>query len=115
MGGDLATAIVGCAIVVQAHQMRVPGVVQLRMLLNIGIDFLAGVVPVVGDAFDFVWKSNAKNFALLERHAPLVQPATRGDWVFVVGIIAAVTAMAVLPLIVLYLVVQMLMARVPLV
>jgi hypothetical protein len=113
--GDLLTAIVGCAIVVQAHKMRVPGVVQLRMLLNIGIDFLAGVVPIVGDAFDFVWKSNKKNFALLERHAPLVQPATRGDWVFVVGIIAAVTAMAVVPLIVLYLVVQMLMARVPLV
>jgi Domain of unknown function (DUF4112) len=113
--GDLLTALMGCAIVVQAHQMRVPGVVQLRMLLNIGIDLVTGVVPVVGDAFDFFWKSNAKNFALLERHAPAVQPATRGDWIFVVGIIAAVVAMAAIPLIVLYLVVQMLMVRHPLV
>jgi len=113
--GDLLTAFMGCAIVVQAHKMRVPGVVQLRMLLNIGIDLLAGVVPVVGDAVDVFWKSNAKNFALLERHAPVVQPATRGDWVFVVGIIAAVAAMAAVPLIVLYWVVQMLTTRVPLV
>ena len=65
--GDLLTAIVGCAIVVQAHKMRVPGVVQLRMLLNIGIDFLAGVVPIVGDAFDFVWKSNKKKLSRSKR------------------------------------------------
>ena len=113
--GDLFTALIGCAIVVQAHQMRVPGVVQLRMLLNIGIDLLAGIVPVVGDAVDFFWKSNAKNFALLERHAPAIQPATRADWLFVLGVIAAVVAMAVVPLIVLYWVVQTLIGRVPLV
>jgi uncharacterized protein DUF4112 len=113
--GDLFTALIGCAIVVQAHRMRVPGVVQLRMLLNIGIDLVAGVVPVVGDAVDMLWKSNTKNFALLERHAPAVQPATRGDWLFVVGVVAAVVAMAMVPLLVLYWVVQTLMMRVPLV
>jgi hypothetical protein len=113
--GDLLTALVGCAILAQAHQMRVPGVVQLRMLLNIGIDLVAGVVPLVGDAVDFFWKSNAKNFALLERHAPAVQPATRGDWIFVVGIVAAVVAMAVIPLLVLYWVVQTIIPHVRLV
>jgi hypothetical protein len=113
--GDLLTAVVGCAIVVQAHRMRVPGIVQLRMLLNIAIDVVTGIVPIVGDAFDFFWKSNAKNFALLDRHAPVVQSATRGDWLFVVGIVGAVVAIAVVPLVVLYWVVQTLMARVPLV
>src|SRR5439155_19042506 len=63
--GDVLTAMVGCAIVLQAHQMRVPRVVQLRMLLNVGIDLVVGIVPFVGDAADFLWKSNAKNFALL--------------------------------------------------
>jgi hypothetical protein len=111
--GDLLTAILGCAIVVQGHKMRIPGVVQLRMLLNIGIDLLIGVVPVVGDAADVFWKSNAKNFALLERHAPRVQPPTRGDWLFVVGIIGAVAAMALVPLIVLYWLAHMLMGHVP--
>jgi len=100
--GDLLTAITGCAIIVQAHQMRVPRVVQLRMLLNIGIDMLVGVVPFVGDVADVLWKSNAKNFALLQRHAPRLQPATRGDWLFVVGVVGAVIAMAIVPLLALY-------------
>jgi len=113
--GDLLTALIGCAIVVQAHQMRVPAVVQLRMVLNIAIDLVVGIVPLFGDAIDFFWKSNAKNFALLERHAPAVQPATRGDWLFVVGVVVAVVAIAVVPLVILYWVVQSLMARVPLV
>ena len=81
------------------------------MLLNIGIDVLVGVVPVVGDAADFLWKANTKNLALLERHAPQVQPATRGDWLFVVSIVGAVVAMALVPLIVLYLVVQFIVLR----
>ena len=38
------------------------------MLGNIGLDFLVGAVPLVGDAFDFVWKANRKNARLLERH-----------------------------------------------
>src|SRR5947209_13955115 len=50
--GDVLTAVLGSAIVVKAHRLRVPGVVQIRMLLNIGIDVLVGVVPVVGDAAD---------------------------------------------------------------
>jgi len=82
--------------------MRVPRVVQLRMLLNVGIDVLAGIVPVIGDAVDFVWKSNSKNFALLERHAAQPRPATAGDWLFVTGIVAAIVAIAILPLILLY-------------
>lgn len=109
--GDVLTAVLGSAIVVKAHRLRVPGVVQIRMLLNIGIDVLVGVVPVVGDAADFLWKANTKNLALLERHAPQVQPATRGDWLFVVGIVGAVVAMALVPLIVLYLVVQFIVLR----
>ena len=113
--GDVITAVVGCAIVVQAHQMRIPRVIQLRMLLNIGIDVLIGVVPFLGDAADVFWKSNAKNFAMLERHAPEVQPATRGDWLFVVGIVAAILLIAFVPLILLYFVLQMLTAHVPLI
>jgi len=51
---------------------------------------------------DVFWKSNAKNFALLERHAAQPQPATIGDWLFVVGIVAVVVAIAAIPLVVMY-------------
>ncbi len=100
--GDALTAILSCAIVLQAHHMRLPRVVQLRMLLNIAIDFVVGVVPIVGDVADAFWKSNAKNMALLERHAAEVRPASAGDWLFVSAVIALVIAMALLPLALLY-------------
>jgi hypothetical protein len=100
--GDALTAILSCAIVLQAHHMRLPRVVQLRMLLNIAIDFVVGVVPIVGDVADAFWKSNAKNMALLERHAAEVRPASAGDWLFVSAVIALVIAMALLPLVLVY-------------
>ena len=42
------------------------------MLYNIAVDTLIGAVPGAGDLFDFAWKSDAKNVALLRRH--LEQP-----------------------------------------
>jgi hypothetical protein len=111
--GDALTAIFSCAIIVQAHQMRLPKVVQLRMLLNVAIDVMVGVVPVVGDVADVFWKSNAMNFALLERHAAQAQPPTVGDWLFVIGVVLAVVAIAVVPLIVLYWLVHALSAHLP--
>ena len=93
--------------------MRVPRVVQLRMLMNVAIDLVTGIIPVLGDAVDFFWKSNTKNFALLERHSAEVRPPTAGDWVFVVGVIAAVAVLALVPLIVLYWLVNAASAHLP--
>ena len=100
--GDALTAALSCVMVVQAHHMRVPRVVQLRMLGNIAIDLAVGAVPLVGDVADVFWKSNAKNMALLERHARHGQPPGAGDWLFAAGLLTAVVAMAIVPLIVVY-------------
>jgi hypothetical protein len=109
--GDLLTAVLSCAIIVQAHHMRLPRVVQLRMLLNVCIDLNEGVVPLVGDVADAFWKSNTRNLALLERHAAQVRPASPGDWLFVTAVVLAAVAVALLPLVVLYWVVHALMGR----
>jgi len=100
--GDLLTALLSCAIVFQAHQMRLPRIVQLRMLMNVAIDLLLGAVPIVGDAADAFWKSNSMNMALLERHAGEARPASAGDWLFVAGVIAAILTVALVPLVVVY-------------
>jgi hypothetical protein len=114
--GDVLTAVFACGIIMQAHQMRVPRVVQIRMLMNVAIDLLIGIVPFVGDVADVFWKSNSKNFALLERHAVTsgFTRATPGDWVFVIGLLAAVLALALIPLALLYWVVYAMMNRPPL-
>ena len=100
--GDLLTALLSCAIVFQAHQMRLSRIVQLRMLMNVAIDLLIGAIPGVGDAADAFWKSNTMNMALLDRHAAEVRPASVADWLFVAGVIAAILAVALVPLIMVY-------------
>jgi hypothetical protein len=100
--GDVLTAILSCAIILQAHHMRVPKVVQLRMLFNVAIDLIIGIVPFFGDAADVFWKANSRNFALLERHAAEVRPASAGDWLFVVSVIAVLILVALVPLFVMY-------------
>ena len=100
--GDVLTAVMGGAIVLHAHRLRLPRVVQLRMLGNIAVDLLIGAIPFVGDAADVFWKSNAWNMALLERHAAEQRPASAADWLFVAGVLAAIAAVALVPLVMVY-------------
>jgi hypothetical protein len=107
--GDLTTALMACGMIVQAHQMRVPRVVQLRMIVNVAVDMFIGLVPLFGDVADVFWKSNKKNFALLERHAmPNARP-TAGDWVFVTTAVSAVLLIAIAPLVMVYWIVHSMM------
>ena len=46
----------------------IPRVAVARMMTNIAIDTLIGSIPLLGDAFDFAFKANRRNVALLRRH-----------------------------------------------
>jgi hypothetical protein len=100
--GDVLTALMSFALIAQAYQMRIPRVVQLRMVLNIGIDVVLGIVPFVGDIADVFWKSNAQNLALIERHARQPGPASSGDRAFVLLVVGAAIVIGAIPFIVLY-------------
>jgi hypothetical protein len=71
------------------------------MIFNVAIDSLLGVVPVVGDLFDFAWKANNKNLALLERHAQEEHAASSGDWLFVGLMVALLVFIAIAPFVIL--------------
>jgi hypothetical protein len=60
-----------------------------------------GAIPIVGDLFDFGWKANAWNLALLERHAIPGRRPTSGDWLVVVLCSLAVVAVALVPILLL--------------
>ena len=81
--------------------MRIPKIVQLRMLMNAAIDFAIGVIPVVGDFFDFGWKANVRNLALLERHAHPGTPASASDWAFVLIVVGVLALLAITPFLIL--------------
>lgn len=96
--GDLSSPVLAIFMVWHGAKLRVPKVVLARMVLNALIDAVAGAVPVVGDLFDFGWKSTAWNLALLERHAMPGTPARRGDWLFVFGCLAVLALALLLPI-----------------
>lgn len=99
--GDAVTTLFGCLIILQAIQMRIPRVIQLRMALNVLIDAVLGVVPFVGDLFDFAWRANDRNFRLLERHAYEAAKPSAGDWVFVLAILGLLLACTLTPIVLL--------------
>lgn len=84
--GDTLTTLVSFYVLAAGVRYRVPKVTLLRMAANIGVDYLLGAVPFLGDLFDFAWKSNQKNVELLRQRAA-VSPAEAhsgraSDWLF---------------------------------
>ena len=75
--GDISTPAFAALLLMQAVRMRLPVVVQARMVLNAAFDMLIGLVPILGDLADIGWKANLKNLALLERHARPGQSRSR--------------------------------------
>ena len=66
--GDLSTTLVSVALLVTMLRHGASGAVAVRMALNILIDSIVGAVPILGNIFDFTFKSNERNVALLRRH-----------------------------------------------
>ncbi|MEJ0084865.1 MAG: DUF4112 domain-containing protein [Pseudomonadota bacterium] len=64
--GDLVGALVAVYALHVARRLRAPPEIQAHMLSNIALDALVGTVPLVGDIFDFVFKAQTRNLALLE-------------------------------------------------
>jgi hypothetical protein len=95
--GDLASPLLTVWILWQAARMRVPRVVLARMVLNALIDAGIGAIPVLGDLFDFAWKANEWNMALLERHVIPGERPTSSDYLFVLFCAGAVVIAALLP------------------
>jgi hypothetical protein len=75
--GDTASALVSLYIVAEAWRLGVRKRTIARMLGNVALDSLIGAVPVAGDLFDFIWKSNAKNLRLAERDLQRFEPQPR--------------------------------------
>ena len=76
VAGDVITGLMGLYLVWEARNVGASRWLQARMLANVGIDTALGAVPLVGDAFDFLFKSNSKNLRLLKRHLDRHHPAS---------------------------------------
>jgi hypothetical protein len=75
--GDLITAAMGAYMVWEARNLGMSKWQLMRMSANIGIDTALGAIPLVGDAFDFIWRSNSKNLRIIHKHLDKHHPGTR--------------------------------------
>lgn len=66
--GDLAGLGLSAYVLVEAQRAGASKTVKLRMVRNMLIDFFGGLIPVVGDAFDAIYKANTRNTHLLRRY-----------------------------------------------
>ena len=120
--GDVITGGLSSWIIYQSYRRGVPKFIILRMMLNVLLDVMLGAIPIFGDLFDFMFKANLRNVALIRAHfgaptqpgallpavipqaalqARRVRPATR--YALAALIVIALLALASGPFVLLYL------------
>ncbi len=93
--GDITTSLVSFYILVAGVRYGVPKITIVRMAFNIGLDYVVGSIPFIGDAFDFFWKSNKQNMDLIRERGKGLGEGSTGDWVFVFAIIFLLIAILI--------------------
>lgn len=66
--GDLISGALSSYIIWEARRLGASRWVLGRMVTNTLIDTTIGAIPLLGDAFDIVFRTNVKNLTLLRKH-----------------------------------------------
>ena len=66
--GDAVTLITGTTALYTSVRLKLPWHVHTRVVLNLLTDAGIGAIPILGDAFDFFFRSHKRNFRLVEHH-----------------------------------------------
>jgi len=72
--GTLASKGMSAYLIWEAHRLGAPVPILLRMVRNVGIDFLIGAIPVAGWVGDVFYRSNLRNMDLLRKHLDEAHP-----------------------------------------
>jgi hypothetical protein len=104
--GDVSAAFVSFSVLIYAVTRGLPKILLARMALNILINELVGIVPLLGSAFAFWFRANKRNYDLLQRHVALPNGSHKGHWIFVSVILGLVFATILTGLIITFLLLQ---------
>jgi hypothetical protein len=85
--GDAVAAGAGAWIIAEAARFGIPRVVLGRMVVNLLLDLGIGAIPIIGDAYDLVFRSNSRNLELFRRHALDAGASTRNERAFFAGLL----------------------------
>jgi hypothetical protein len=75
--GDIAAAALGAYIVWEGRNLGMSKWQLSRMAGNVGVDWLLGLIPVIGIVPDFFFRSNSRNLKIIKRHLDKHHPGTR--------------------------------------
>jgi hypothetical protein len=92
--GDAVAALVGVWVIGEAARFGIPRLVLGRMAVNLAVDLAIGAIPILGDIFDFAFRSNSANLQLFRRHALDPNASTRGEQTFFVGLLLLLLGIA---------------------
>ena len=81
--GDQAASLMSAALLYRSVQHRLPKIALVRMALNILINGVIGMIPLIGDLFVLWYKPNIRNCRILQRYAGHADAVTKDDWLFV--------------------------------
>jgi hypothetical protein len=88
--GDIAAALVSVSVLVYGIRRGIPKILLGRMALNVLINEIVGIIPIVGAAFAFWFQANTRNYELIRGHLDTPGRSTKGDKIFVSVILGLV-------------------------
>jgi hypothetical protein len=68
VAGDVATGIAGTYALATAIRLKLHPIAAVQIGWNLLFDTVIGAIPILGDIFDVFFKSNTKNFMVIEKH-----------------------------------------------
>jgi hypothetical protein len=93
--GDIAAAVISVSVLLYGIRRGIPKILLGRMALNVLINEIVGIIPVVGSFFAFWFTANTRNYELLREHFDSPTRSTKGDKIFVGAVMAVVVLVIV--------------------
>lgn len=90
--GDLLGFLLSVFIIWESAQFGASRPTLIRMSLNVIFEAILGIVPLLGDVMDVVWKANAKNLELLELEIGSPHVSRRTNQLFLIILLAGLGA-----------------------
>ena|ERR1700726_240382 len=81
--GDFGAALISVSVLIYAVRRGIPKILLGRMALNVLINEVVGLLPIVGSIFAFWFCANTRNYQLVREHLDTPKRSTSGDKLFV--------------------------------
>src|SRR5437016_10900564 len=88
--GDIAAALISVSVLVYGIRHGIPKILLGRMALNVLINEVVGIIPVVGSVFAFWFQANTRNYDLVRDHLDTPSRSTTRDKIFVSAVLGLV-------------------------